>query len=81
MYKRLLYYVGAHQCVRPYDFVKYCSEKSYADVFYRQKPACEAGFLLYGTFADDLCAVKLVHLFAEYCQIVEVFIGIFAFGD
>ena len=29
-------------------------KKSYADVFYRQKPAYEAGFLLYGTFADDL---------------------------
>ena len=29
-------------------------KKSYADVFYRQKPAYEAGFLLYGTFADGL---------------------------
>jgi hypothetical protein len=45
---------AANPCVCPYDFVKFCSEKSYADVFYRQKPTYEAGFLLYGTFADVL---------------------------
>ena len=44
----------ANPCVCPYDLPSIVLKKSHADVFYRQKPAYEAGFLLYGTFADDL---------------------------
>lgn len=45
---------AANPCVCPYDLPSIVLKKSHADVFYRQKPAYEAGFLLYGTFADDL---------------------------